>query len=80
MREAADEEKWLAIERGDISPEGFPRVPITNVGAWCMRSYGKNSSSKGGIADILGYHTKKFFTSVSRINSAKFGQELGFQR
>lgn len=55
MKEAADEERQAAIERGDIDEEdGVPFISVVTDGCWCKRSYNKNYTSLSGVAAIVG--------------------------
>lgn len=55
MKEAAEEERQAAIERGDIDEEdGIPFISVVTDGCWCKRSYNKNYTSLSGVAAIVG--------------------------
>ncbi|XP_076381283.1 uncharacterized protein LOC143260253 [Megalopta genalis] len=60
MLAAAEEEKQLAVRRGDVSVSGIPFIPVVADGSWMKRSYhtGRHDSLSG-IGAIAGYHTKK---------------------
>ncbi|KMQ87383.1 hypothetical protein RF55_13345, partial [Lasius niger] len=59
MRVAGEEEKRLAIERGDVI-DGIPHIPVITDGSWMKRSYRTGSyDSPSGAAIITGYHSKK---------------------
>ncbi|XP_076665658.1 uncharacterized protein LOC143367585 [Andrena cerasifolii] len=61
MLAAAEEEKRLAIERGDVLPgSGTPHIPVVADGSWMKRSYRSGCyDSASGVGVIVGYHTKK---------------------
>lgn len=60
MREAAEEERKAAIDRGDVDPEdGIPYITVVVDEAWGKRSYNKNYTSLSGVAAIVGAHTGK---------------------
>lgn len=55
MKEAAEEERLAAIERGDIDEEdGIPFISVVTDGCWCKRSYNKNYTALSGVAAIVG--------------------------
>ncbi|KMQ86396.1 hypothetical protein RF55_14620 [Lasius niger] len=59
MRMAGEEEKWLAIKRGDII-DGIPHIPVITDGSWMKRSYRTGGyDSPSGVAIITGYYSKK---------------------
>lgn len=49
MKNAAEEEKYMAIEEGNVGADG----------TWAKRSYKRNFTSKSGAAAIIGFRTKK---------------------
>lgn len=59
MAAAADEEKKLAIESGDIDENGTPMITVVADACWSKRSYKTNYSALSGAATIIGYRTKK---------------------
>ncbi|CAH1377203.1 unnamed protein product [Tenebrio molitor] len=59
MKETIDEEKQLAIERGDVDENGVPLLTVVADGSWAKRSYKCNYSSLSGMASIIGFHTGK---------------------
>ncbi|XP_076545509.1 uncharacterized protein LOC117611402 isoform X1 [Osmia lignaria lignaria] len=61
MVAAAEGEKRLAIESGDIvSGCGIPHIPVVADGSWIKRSYRTGTyDSASGVGVIIGYHTKK---------------------
>ncbi|CAG9763584.1 unnamed protein product [Ceutorhynchus assimilis] len=59
MKDAADEEKALAIAAGDINESGIPTITVVADGSWAKRSYGNRYNSLSGAAAIVGYRTKK---------------------
>ncbi|XP_076380710.1 uncharacterized protein LOC143260936 isoform X1 [Megalopta genalis] len=57
MLAAAEEEKQLAVRRGDVSVSGIPFIPIVADGSWMKRSYHTGRyDSLSGIGAIAGYH------------------------
>ena len=59
MRVAGEEERQLAIERGDVI-NGIPHIPVITDGSWMKRSYRSGSyDSPSGTAIIMGYSTRK---------------------
>lgn len=59
MKEAAEEEKKIAIENGDVGKDGKPEITVVCDGTWAKRSYKTNYNSLSGAAAIIGYKTKK---------------------
>ena len=59
MKEAAEEEKRLAIERGDVTSTGIPFTKVATDGSWGKRSFGTNYNSLSGAASIIGWYTGK---------------------
>lgn len=59
MRSAAEEEKRLAILRGDVDEDGVPFITVITDGCWCKRSYKNSYDSLGGVGVIVGAVTKK---------------------
>ncbi|XP_050519213.1 uncharacterized protein LOC126893255 [Diabrotica virgifera virgifera] len=59
MAKAANEEKRLAIECGELSKDGIPLVTVVCDGVWAKRSYRMNYNSFSGAAVIVGFKTKK---------------------
>ncbi|XP_050305597.1 uncharacterized protein LOC126742835 [Anthonomus grandis grandis] len=59
MRQAGEMEKKLAIEAGDLSPDGVPMITVVADGSWAKRSYRSNYNSLSGAAAIIGCRTKQ---------------------
>ncbi|XP_076660424.1 uncharacterized protein LOC143363777 [Halictus rubicundus] len=60
MIAAAEEEKRLATERGDVLPSGIRFIPVVADGSWMKRSYRTGKyDSMAGVSAIIGYHTQK---------------------
>lgn len=59
MRQAAEEERRLALDAGDVSVDGTPMITVICDGNWAKRSYRKNYNSLSGTACIIGQRTKK---------------------
>jgi hypothetical protein len=53
MKEAIDEEKQLAIKRGDVDENGVPLLTVVADGSWAKRSYKCNYSSLSGMVNYL---------------------------
>lgn len=59
MKAAGEEEKRLAIERGDLI-DGVPHIPVITDGSWMKRSYRSGSyDSPSGAAIITGWYSRK---------------------
>ncbi|XP_043227760.1 uncharacterized protein LOC122384442 [Amphibalanus amphitrite] len=59
MLSAGQEEKRLAVEAGDILPDGTPWITVVVDGSWGTRSHGHKYTSHGGMAAVIGLRTKK---------------------
>lgn len=59
MMEAGRQERQLAIDAGDVLPDGTPWITVVVDGSWGTRSHGHRYSSNGGMAAIIGLRTKK---------------------
>lgn len=60
MREAAEEEARLAIERGDVDPvDGIPFITVVTDATWSKRSYNKNFTALSGVGAVVGAITGK---------------------
>lgn len=55
MEAAANEEKKLAIERGDVGNDGVPLLTVVVDGSWAKRSYRTNYSSLSGVVRMNFY-------------------------
>ncbi|XP_029177965.1 uncharacterized protein LOC114945823 [Nylanderia fulva] len=54
MRVAGEEEKRLAIERGDVI-DGIPHIPVITDGSWMKRSYRSDYGPNAERSDVEGY-------------------------
>ena len=59
MDQAAEEEKLLASERGDITSTNVHFTKVTIDGSWSKRSYGTNYNSASGMTSIVGWYSGK---------------------
>lgn len=59
MFDAVEEEKRIAIEKGEVDRDGIPLITVIADGVWNKRSYKANFSSLSGAAVIVGYYTQK---------------------
>lgn len=59
MAKAAEEEKHLAIQCGDVTTDGTPLITVVCDGVWAKRSYRSNYKSFSGAAAIVGFKTRK---------------------
>lgn len=55
MEIAANEEKKMAIQRGDIDEEGIPYITVVVDGTWAKRSYRTNFASLSGVVSLIMY-------------------------
>lgn len=53
MEIAANEEKNLAIERGDVDLDGIPLLTVIVDGSWAKRSYKTNYASLSGVVSNI---------------------------
>ncbi|XP_044760382.1 uncharacterized protein LOC123317835 [Coccinella septempunctata] len=53
MLQASEEEKKIAIEKGNINADGTPFITVIVDGGWCKRSYGFNAASEVVSASLL---------------------------
>ena len=58
MKEAGEEERQLAIERGDYH-QGVPAITVILDGGWSKRSHGHSYNANYGVAIITGQATGK---------------------
>lgn len=53
MRLAAEEEKHLAVERGDVDQDGVPLLTVVADGSWAKRSYRTTYNSLSGVVSFI---------------------------
>ena len=58
MKTAAEEERRLAIQRGDYH-QGVPCITVIVDGGWCKRSHKHSYNAASGVAVIIGHETGK---------------------
>ncbi|KAB0802597.1 hypothetical protein PPYR_04783 [Photinus pyralis] len=61
MKEAAEEEKMIALQCGSVDVNGTPMITVVGDGSWAKRSYRGtgNYNSLSGTAAIVGLKSKK---------------------
>ncbi|XP_063393385.1 uncharacterized protein LOC134678669 isoform X2 [Cydia fagiglandana] len=59
IMKAGQEERDIAIQKGQINENGLPYTTVYLDGGWLKRSYGHNYNSSSGMACIIGKETKK---------------------
>ncbi|CAH1110617.1 unnamed protein product [Psylliodes chrysocephalus] len=59
IKDAAEEERRLAIAEGEVDKNGTPLITVVVDGSWAKRSYGSSYNSLSGAAAIVGFRTKK---------------------
>lgn len=67
MDKAAKREKELAVEAGDVGPDGVPEITVICDGSLAKRSYKTKYNSLSGMAAIVGMAAigrKKFYLLV----------------
>lgn len=52
MEKAAENEKRIAVQRGEMEPDGTPLLTVVADGSWAKRSYRTNYSSLSGVVSI----------------------------
>jgi len=52
MELAAREEAQLAIELGEVGPDGIPHISVVADGSWCKRSYRTQYNSLSGAVSF----------------------------
>jgi hypothetical protein len=68
--EAGEEEKRLAVERGDYHQD-VPAITVVVDGGWSKRSHKHSYNAKSGVAIIIGQETGKLFFLVCATNIAQ---------
>ena len=58
MKEAGEEEKRLAEERGSFH-DGVPAISVIVDGGWCKRSHKHSYNANSGVGTIAGKETRK---------------------
>ena len=58
MKKAGEEERQLAIQRGDFH-QGVPAITVIVDGGWSKRSHKHSYNAKSGVGIIIGQETKK---------------------
>ncbi|XP_045475419.1 uncharacterized protein LOC123681212 [Harmonia axyridis] len=59
MQKAGEEEKKLALEKGNVNADGTPFITVIVDGGWSKRSYGHGYNAPSGVGVIIGAETKK---------------------
>ncbi|XP_063376826.1 uncharacterized protein LOC134664153 isoform X3 [Cydia fagiglandana] len=59
IKNVGQQERAIAIEKGQITDNGIPYIEVEVDGGWAKRSYGHNYNSASGMACIIGKNTKK---------------------
>lgn len=59
IKKAGEQERSIAIDKGNVSSDGIPYITVYVDGGWLKRSYGHNFDSSSGMACIIGKETKK---------------------
>lgn len=52
MKEAGEEEKRIALEKGHVTPDGTPFITVIGDGGWSKRSYGHGYSASSGVVSL----------------------------
>jgi len=53
MLSAGEEERRLAVERGDVDQQGRPKIAVIADGAWSKRSYRTNYNALSGVVSVI---------------------------
>jgi hypothetical protein len=59
LKRNGEEERRLAIERGQVDSEGIPWTDVFGDGQWSKRSYNQQGSALSGSAVLIGLLTQK---------------------
>ncbi|KAJ8913373.1 hypothetical protein NQ315_008765 [Exocentrus adspersus] len=59
MKQAAEEEKKIAVEQGNVGVDVTPEIMVICDGTWSKRSYRCNYNAPSGAAAIIGKNTNK---------------------
>lgn len=49
MKRAGEEEKWIALECGDVDSDGIPMCTVIADGQWSKRSYKTKYDALSGV-------------------------------
>lgn len=49
MKEAGEEEKRIALEKGHVTSDGIPYITVIGDGGWSKRSYGHGYNAASGV-------------------------------
>lgn len=49
MQQAGEEEKEIAIKKGQFTPDGTPYITVIGDGGWSKRSYGHGYNASSGV-------------------------------
>lgn len=52
MQKAGEEEKRIAIEKGNVCADGTPYITVIVDGGWSKRSYGHGYNAPSGLVSI----------------------------
>lgn len=52
MEEAGKKERELALENGDVDPNGMPFITVLVDGGWSKRSYGHSYNAHSGVVSV----------------------------
>ena len=58
MKKAGEEERQLAVQRGDFHQD-VPAISVIVDGGWSKRSHKHSYNAKSGVGIIIGMETKK---------------------
>lgn len=53
MKKAGEEEKRIAIEKGDVTLEGTPYITVIGDGGWSKRTYGHGYNASSGVVSSI---------------------------
>lgn len=59
MQKAGEEEREIAVHKGNLCADGTPYITVIVDGGWSKRSYGHGYNAASGVGIIIGAETKK---------------------
>lgn len=53
MKKAGEEERRIAMEKGDVTLEGIPFITVIGDGGWSKRTYGHGYNASSGVVSFI---------------------------
>lgn len=67
MKDAGEEEKRIAVEKGNITSDGIPYITVIADGGWSKRSYGHGYNAASGVVSITLAYSFQFKSKFRNI-------------